>query len=479
MLRKFFIIALLFLSPAIWATPCSTVFSHLQIQDSVMMCRLDTLRFESQASLMYEWRTESETNPNFTTRPYFIVQAAETVWVTLTDSAGANTCTSAIRIHLFPFPEIISRVSQADTTLCFGDSLTLKAGEVSNVNNFHWEVRSGAIVPDSIIQDSTTLEIIFDSPRPQTVMYVAVFTGHCIGHWTIAEQYIVRDTAIVHFANPPILDLGMDTIKCYDDGFELTALAYGFEASAYNFRWNNLNQNNQNAFTVTYENQGMQRVEVWHEFCYSRQIGGTIVTNDTYFVRDSVAIRFYNLAWTNPYRLIHLIARDTAVCDDVRIILDATVETPNLTTYRWSGLNIRPEDTLNPAISVPAGSYTVTLRDSAGCEREFTVNIRLDNCEPSLEMPNVFTPNNDGRNDYFRPMTNHRVYNFQLRIYNRAGRLVYEFDGDPDDPSWRGWNGKMRGTGTEVPTGTYFWAVRYNDIWGRIRREQGTVTLLR
>jgi hypothetical protein len=58
-------------------------------------------------------------------------------------------------------------------------------------------------------------------------------------------------------------------------------------------------------------------------------------------------------------------------------------------------------------------------------------------------------------------------------IYNRWGRVVHEFRGDPDDPTWKGWDGG------NSPEGVYFWVVKFDDILGKNHERRGTVTLLR
>ncbi|MCL2413996.1 MAG: gliding motility-associated C-terminal domain-containing protein [Bacteroidales bacterium] len=483
MLRKFFILAFLSASFTIWATPCSIVFPQLQISDSVMKCRLDTLRFEPQASLMYLW-SDSSTNP------YFIVRDTEIIWVEISDSVGINTCKKTISIHLFPIPEITTPID-IDTILCFGDTLTLNAVEPSDATFVRWEVTIGTsrdIFPDStlnIIFDSSNI-LINDSSRNLVghPNFAAVFMGYCAVNWidpTDTVRYTVRDTALVFFARSPEVNFDFsDTIACFDfdlGGFELVPtfnMAHS-DAPQYDWIWNNQNKGNENTFVVPYENQGMQFVEVRHRFCYGRGIEG-------YSAKDSVDVRFWDRRWISPYRLIS----DTLVCNrGIRVSLNATAEIQN-TTYEWSGPGIT--DTLNPIQTVyvgnftGTGNFTVILRDSAGCQREVSVDIRTEFCDPSLEMPNVFTPNGDGVNDYFRPTLFHRVYNFHLRVYNRSGRIVYEFEATGDFPSeqeWPGWNGRIGGTGSEAPEGVYFWAVRYDDIWGRRHREQGTITLLR
>ena len=70
--------------------------------------------------------------------------------------------------------------------------------------------------------------------------------------------------------------------------------------------------------------------------------------------------------------------------------------------------------------------------------------------QPTVEAPNVFSPNNDGLNDlYFLSTTN--SVSIELSIINRWGNLVFE--GSGINPAW---NGKMK-SGADAPDGVYFY----------------------
>src|SRR5690606_22537304 len=70
--------------------------------------------------------------------------------------------------------------------------------------------------------------------------------------------------------------------------------------------------------------------------------------------------------------------------------------------------------------------------------------------EPTVHVPNVFTPNGDGDNDvYFLTTTN--ATNVELTILNRWGNVMYE--GSGLNPSW---DGDTPG-GAEATDGTYFY----------------------
>ncbi|MDD4645361.1 MAG: gliding motility-associated C-terminal domain-containing protein [Bacteroidales bacterium] len=80
-----------------------------------------------------------------------------------------------------------------------------------------------------------------------------------------------------------------------------------------------------------------------------------------------------------------------------------------------------------------------------------------------LEIPNVFTPNGDGANDFFQVKAL-SLKTFSGKIMNRYGRVVYEWTNSKDFE--QGWNGNYMGTGKPVPAGTYYYiisAVGYDD----------------
>lgn len=76
-------------------------------------------------------------------------------------------------------------------------------------------------------------------------------------------------------------------------------------------------------------------------------------------------------------------------------------------------------------------------------------------------IPNVFTPNGDGQNDFFlikEPDTNLKsIALFTIHIHNRWGKRVYSFTGDPR--KWEGWNGRVEGTRADAPEGVYYFVI--------------------
>lgn len=97
-----------------------------------------------------------------------------------------------------------------------------------------------------------------------------------------------------------------------------------------------------------------------------------------------------------------------------------------------------------------------------------------------LDIPNVFTPNNDGKNDAFDIMIQGYT-SYHLKIYNRWGGLVYESEKDGTGNDGINWNGLLNNDGTECSEGVYYYLFTYK-LYNNPKKEQevhGTITLLR
>lgn len=106
-----------------------------------------------------------------------------------------------------------------------------------------------------------------------------------------------------------------------------------------------------------------------------------------------------------------------------------------------------------------AGCYVIVATDSVGNESVFSDSICVDNC-PKYELPNVFTPGNDGMNDYFKPFSYQYVESVEIKIYNRWGSIIFE----STDPNIM-WNGKNQKSGKPSSDGVYFYTCKVNEIY--------------
>ncbi|WP_461089200.1 T9SS type B sorting domain-containing protein [Spirosoma gilvum] len=103
------------------------------------------------------------------------------------------------------------------------------------------------------------------------------------------------------------------------------------------------------------------------------------------------------------------------------------------------------------SLTTVAGCYYVTAVSRRGLESAPSNKVCVDAC-PSFVLPNVFTPNGDGKNDVFQPLKCPRfVDRVEFVVYNRWGAKVYESVG-----SSLSWDGRSS-DGAELPTGLYYY----------------------
>ena len=104
----------------------------------------------------------------------------------------------------------------------------------------------------------------------------------------------------------------------------------------------------------------------------------------------------------------------------------------------------------------PAGEYQATITDENGCQTTQSAVIL-----PDIEVFNAVSSNGDGKNDIFRINCIGAFENNIVRIYNRAGSLVYEHVGyDNERIFFEGYGNKGLYFGAkELPDGTYFYIV--------------------
>jgi gliding motility-associated-like protein len=119
--------------------------------------------------------------------------------------------------------------------------------------------------------------------------------------------------------------------------------------------------------------------------------------------------------------------------------------------------------------------YTVKLvatNSTLGCSDSTRKTLTvLDFC--LIDIPTAFTPNNDGLNDYFRPHNALKADQYDFKIYNRWGQLVFQ------SRNWQEkWDGRINGV--LQTTGVYVWMLSYThrDTKQPVFRK-GTVTLIR
>jgi len=100
----------------------------------------------------------------------------------------------------------------------------------------------------------------------------------------------------------------------------------------------------------------------------------------------------------------------------------------------------------------------------------------VEDCGSELWFPNVFSPDNDSKNDTFNPVSQGFIFSYHIQIFNRWGQQIYE-----SDDAKNGWDGTLNGN--PCPEETYAYIVRYSMGTGLSSGKEivkrGTVSILR
>lgn len=139
------------------------------------------------------------------------------------------------------------------------------------------------------------------------------------------------------------------------------------------------------------------------------------------------------------------------------LTVNFTDQSINANSWSWTFGNGDVSNTQNPnSIFTDEGTYTVTLIASSNLCSDTVAHTIVVESGFVIEVPNVFTPNNDGANDVFHIKVS-GVKSAEGTIYNRWGQLLYSWD--VLNVSWDG----KASNGENCPDATYFYIIKVID----------------
>lgn len=152
----------------------------------------------------------------------------------------------------------------------------------------------------------------------------------------------------------------------------------------------------------------------------------------------------------------------------------ATLVAAGASAYYWEpSAGLSCSDCASVELTTDSSAFfVVTGTDANGCTDTVHVSIYMYP-EPVVEMPNAFTPNNDGSNDEFKPAYKRNIFvEYKLIVYSRWGETVF----DSYDIG-EGWDGMHNGY--PAISDVYPYTFDYELVDGKKGRIVGQVTLIR
>ncbi len=321
-----------------------------------------------------------------------------------------------------------------EDSVCAGAPVTFNSNSIGTITNYAWTYGDGDAGTGQITQH------IYDSIGTFTATLVITSNLGCTD--TAKLNILVEGSAAVTAAVS-------DSNFCIGDPLKLDAMISSNYDSAY---WD-----------IGGQRKVYNNLNPYHTF---DQPGTYDVSFNAFFRSCPDSIFHFPI---NVYALPKVnIGQDTSLCPGERplYVSDAFAHGDG-TKYKWStGDTTRVLRIANP------DNYWLRVTEPTGCSNTDSMWVRKA-CY--VDVPNSFTPNNDGLNDYFLPrqLLSYKLTRFEMSVYDRWGVRVFEtkaVDG-------RGWDGKVNGV--DQPQGVFVYVIEVTYANGREEMLKGNVTLLR
>jgi gliding motility-associated-like protein len=359
----------------------------------------------SSSNVTFSWS-------NNTTESTLSVTTPGTYWVEVRNNAGCVASDSAV---VGDSGSPVTPVVEGDRDLCIGESLILSVTNTQSGVSYVWNGPSGTI-------NSSTLNLPL--PGPGTYEVFALLNG-CYSFDTTSLQISINQY--------PDFNLGSDTVICGVNSTQLNG-PDGYMT----YVWSNGDTTQQTTLVA-----GQNTLTV-------TSLAGC-VGSDTII-----------LSIGNPVAAFSSSPESGALLGTPVNYTDQSLGAPIL--WNWSFGDNQGASNQNVSHAFQSeGTKTVTLiiTDQAGCTDTTSKVIEISN---SVAVPNSFTPNADGKNDFFAVKGLSAFPNSKLIIFNRWGSEIY--NSSDYDNKW---------DGGKYPDGVYFYILELTS--GETLK--GDVTILR
>ncbi|PSK89055.1 PKD domain-containing protein [Taibaiella chishuiensis] len=406
-----------------------------------LACAQDTVHFQntSLTATSYFWDF-SDGYTDTAKNPVHIYQNQGSYSVML--AASNNYCSDTTYKTVTITHPLQALFTTSADTICQGGTIAFtNTSTVTTVNGiaptYHWNFGDGSAVSTQQSPSHT-----FPAPGIYTVSLV---TGNSIPCFDTMRRTVYVDSL------PYVSFTRSDTAICMGDNivFNATYGSSGLKELLWNFGDKPDLIADVNPATYSYDAPGVY----------------TVTLNGKYRVCDEVSTTAK--VTVKPMPTIN-IGSDTSIClDGTPFVIGDQVNAGNpLASWDWS-----TGDTTAAITIRHYGHYKARVTIDQ-CSTTDEIEVRKD-C--FIDMPNSFTPNGDGINDYFFPrqLLSAGLKSFKMAVFNRWGQKVFE----TESINGRGWDGQFNGK--EQPLGVYIYQIDVVMKNERTETYTGNVTLLK
>ena len=379
----------------------------------------------------YEWTTGGSVVGSTAT---VNVPAGPPTWylATVTDGCGSIGQDSLLTTTA-PLPAIEIVTSGDPTVVCAGDTIEISIASVTGGNGVYtytWEDANGIVI-------STGTSV--DVPVPTDAVYTFTVEDQC-GYNGSATV-----TTFIPHPEPLIIELTEDQVICYGETIELNAQVTG--------------------------GSGIYTIE-WPQLAWSDpKVDVTPLDLTTYTVNVYEECGLFSTAEVSidvEPTTAHIVVTNLGV-DDWQF--DAATY-PDPEFYFWDlgdGTKVSTQQVRHSYNDMEDHWVHLEMVSVNGCRAEDSLYVVPPG---QLYFPNAFTPDGDGVNEVFGPVS-HAITDFEMSVFDRWGELIFTTTADQYT-----WDGRVNG-GTPAPTGVYVFKYRAEGHYFPSTEGYGHVTLIK
>lgn len=385
-------------------------------------CSGEEVTLTATAGQSYTWLPNGETTQSI------VVSDPGDYSVIVEDANGCSYASADESITVYALP-LIDVVANGPIEFCEGETVELSAVSAT-ATNYQW-AQNGV---DLVGETSSTLTVGDNASYTVTV--------------TDDNGCSATDQAPFLTIGPsPTANLGADVWMCPEDSVLLTATGGEF------FQWSN--GSTDQSILVAPENISEYSVIVTNSNC-----GLTAF--------DTIVVGIYD----SPIALIDV--QQDGLLEHTIEFFDGSNDS-SIVNWHWDfgdGEEEFDQHPLHTFSTEETFTVVLTVVSDNGCLSTDTAMVQVVQL---IEIPNVFTPNDDGYNDQL-VIDNSGVTEYDFTIYNRWGLIVHH-----DQTGEVFWDGRTP-AGIEVEAGTYFYVLKVINEFSFNEgdfEQTGTITLIR
>ncbi len=462
---------------------------EINVPQEYNLCIGDSIQFEVSGGTQYIWAPSSTLSENDIPNPIAKPIEDTNYIVVVTDDNGCSSYEEIIVTMVNP-PNLNVL---GETIICSGESTTLTA---IGAGNYSWSPATGLSNTDS--------DVVGASPT-ETTTYTVVGSN-------AAGCQVSREVTVVVAPDPFFPEINIDTLVCSGTTLELQ-LSDEFPLDDYTYEW---------VPTTGLQNPNMPNTIA----IVDQSITYTLIVTNSH---GCTLLQYANINVVDIEFDIDL-GNDTIICDGGNLMLSVGEQQ----SYLWSDgsidstLTVNQSGTYGVTVTNPAGcsaigdievnienvnpdiignlsflegnstnlgltesyagyewsngstsasidvdtpgTYAVTVTGENTCQGVDAVDVEMIQVR-AIVAPSAFSPNNDGINDGFKAISSDPLSSYNMTVYNRWGKKVFE----TNDIN-QSWDGSVQGEKAQMGVYVYYFEAVFED--GESVFEKGNVTLI-